>query len=84
MKCVKCNGKGKRDNPKYYRYGCAVAYERGIQPMVNCKSCNGSGYIIGNIKDVINFLEHLKVKFELEKNKEYLREVEQCLKIMKE
>lgn len=57
MKCPKCNGTGVIDNPRYYRYSSFVAYERGIKAIKDCKNCNGSGYIIGNIQDIVDRLE---------------------------
>lgn len=57
MKCPKCNGSGVIANPRYYRYSNSVAYERGIKPIKDCKNCNGSGYIIGNIQDIVDRLE---------------------------
>lgn len=57
MKCPKCNGRGVIANPRYYRYSNSVAYEKGIKAIKDCKNCNGSGYIIGNIQDIVDRLE---------------------------
>lgn len=57
MKCPKCNGKGYVTNKQYYNLGNSLAYEKGVLPMKPCYHCNQSGYIIGNIKDVIDRLE---------------------------
>lgn len=35
----------------------SLAYERGINPMRTCKNCKGSGFIIGNIKDIVDRLK---------------------------
>ena len=77
MKCIKCDGIGTVPNNRYYNYGCAEAYERGLNAIKKCSNCKGSGFIIGNVKDVLNFLKHLAVKFE--HDKEYLRETKQCI-----
>ena len=53
MKCVYCNGRGLVDNPRY----CGDGYERGIEPMIKCKKCDGSGYIIGCIDDIVDRLK---------------------------
>ena len=57
MKCPKCNGEGLASNPRYYRYSSSEAYERGIPAAIECKHCHGSGYIIGNIQDIVDRLE---------------------------
>ena len=59
MKCVYCNGSGRVDNPRYWsgRYSCVEAWERGISPTIKCKKCDGSGYIIGCIADIVDRLK---------------------------
>lgn len=54
MKCPKCNGRGFIDNPRFYSYktGCNDAYQHGIEPTKKCVTCNGSGYIVGNLKEI--------------------------------
>jgi DnaJ-class molecular chaperone len=54
MKCTKCNGRGFIDNPRFYSYktGCNDAYMHGIEPTKKCVTCNGSGYIVGNLKEI--------------------------------
>ena len=56
MKCPKCNGKGLCYNPRYYRHSSSEAWEMGIQPNIPCKHCNGSGFIIGNISEIVDRL----------------------------
>ena len=80
MICDKCNGHGLVDNPKYYDHGSAISYERGISPKKKCRKCKGSGYLIGNISEILAFLKHLEVKFEMDRDKEYLHQVKQCIK----
>lgn len=57
MKCKKCDGQGVVPNPRYYRYSSSEAYERGIPVTKTCPYCQGSGYIIGNINDIVERLE---------------------------
>ena len=59
MKCDRCNGSGRVDNPRYWsgRYSCVEAWERGISPVIKCKKCDGSGYIIGCIADIVDRLK---------------------------
>ena len=76
MKCEKCSGRGWYENP---RYPNPASYSWAGEPSFKCKKCRGTGYIIGEVRDVLDFLQHLKVKFELEKDREYLRSVNQCI-----
>ena len=57
MKCKKCDGQGVIPNPHYYRYSSSEAYERGIPVTKTCPYCQGIGYIIGNINDIVERLE---------------------------
>ena len=56
MKCAKCNGRGIVTNNRYYLHSSSEAYEMGIHPTKPCKHCGGSGYIIGNIGDIVDRL----------------------------
>lgn len=58
MECPKCNGSGRVENPRYFngQYSCTEAWERGYDPSIKCRKCNGTGYIIGNISDIVNRL----------------------------
>ena len=56
MKCAKCNGRGIVANNRYYLHSSSEAYEMGIYPTKPCKHCGGSGYIIGNIGDIVDRL----------------------------
>lgn len=56
MKCAKCNGRGIVSNNRYYLHSNSEAYEMGIHPTKPCKQCGGSGYIIGNIGDIVERL----------------------------
>ncbi len=57
MICDACNGKGYVDNPQYYRYSNAVAYENGIPTRIKCRRCGGEGYFVGNVKEAIDTLK---------------------------
>jgi predicted nucleic-acid-binding Zn-ribbon protein len=76
MKCPKCNGSGFRVNKSYPN---PASWSFAGVPGWPCKHCGESGYIIGNIKDVLDFLKHLEVKFGVEHNKEYVKMVKQCI-----
>lgn len=54
MECPKCKGRGFVDNPRFYSYrtGCNDAYYHGIEPTKKCSNCNGSGFVIGNVKEI--------------------------------
>jgi len=56
MRCNKCNGAGVVANPRYYRHSNVEAWEMGIPATKPCKHCGGSGYIIGNIGDIVERL----------------------------
>lgn len=77
MKCPKCDGKGWYDNPKYPN---PASYSHAGEPSIKCKHCNGTGYIIGDVKDLLAFLKHLQVYFE--KDKHYYHQVKQCIDII--
>lgn len=57
MKCEKCNGTGSKDNPKYWDKSNDSYIMHN--PKTKCKKCGGSGFIIGNVKDVLTFLHYL-------------------------
>ncbi len=71
-KCTKCDGRGWYENPRYPLVGSWA----GI-PSFKCGKCKETGYVIGNVKDVLQFLKHLRVKFEYDK--EYREQVDQCI-----
>lgn len=76
MKCPKCDGRGWYENPSYPN---PASWNYAGEPTKRCGKCKESGYIIGNVKDVLSFLKHLQVKFELEKDAEYVRLTKQCI-----
>ena len=57
MKCPKCCGTGYVDNPRYYRHSASWSWEHDIPPSIKCKKCNGIGYIIGNMEDIVERLK---------------------------
>ena len=75
MKCDKCDGVGWNDNPKYWdkRYDSYILHD----PRINCRKCKGTGYVIGNIKEVFGFLKVLEDRFN--HDKEVLKEIKQCI-----
>lgn len=81
MKCPKCQARGFIDNKKYWNAKAKynTCYYLRFNPTVKCVNCKGSGYIIGNVQDVLDFLKHLEVaKFMYDK--QYKEEVRQCIK----
>ncbi len=76
MKCPKCEGRGWYENPKWIGGGSA---SEGISPSFKCKKCKESGYIIGNVKDVLDFLNFLKAQYERVKDSHMLEQVKQCI-----
>ena len=58
MKCDKCEGRGWNDNPKYWdkRNSSHILHS----PSKKCMNCKGTGFVIGNIMDVLNFLHYLE------------------------
>lgn len=58
MICPCCNGRGEVDNPAYDRYSPVEAYLNNIPSMKKCRSCNGSGFVIGNAIDAIKKLQN--------------------------
>lgn len=74
MICKKCEGKGWYDNPKY---PAPTSHSWAGVPTIDCRICKGTGYIIGNVKDVISFLKVLENRFH--NDKEILKEVNQCI-----
>lgn len=79
MKCQKCEGKGWIHNNKYYTMASCVAYERGIESRKECNDCKGSGYIIGDVKDVIRNLEYL---LHTAMGREERKIIQQCLDVI--
>ncbi len=84
MECYKCHGSGTVDNPKYYTLGAARAYENNVLPSKRCKECGGSGFIIQNMQEVLEHLIVLRNQFKSNKQKELLRSINQCIKIITE
>jgi len=82
MICENCKGKGWVDNSVYWKKKENLHSSAYLlhDPTIKCKKCHGSGYIIGNMNDILDFLKHLQVKFEHENDKEYLRSTKQCIK----
>lgn len=77
MICPKCKGAGCYRNPKYPN---PASWSYAGEPNLPCRKCRQTGYIIGNVKDVMDHLKHLLVKFEMEGDKEYQRYTHECIK----
>lgn len=56
MECPKCKGNGWVENPRYYRHNASWSWEHDIPPRITCKKCNGIGFIIGNMQDIVDRL----------------------------
>lgn len=56
MECPKCKGKGWLDNPRYYAHDAQYSWSHGIPTRKKCSNCKGSGYIIGNMTDIVDRL----------------------------
>ena len=56
MECPKCKGAGFVSNPRYYNNDAQYSWSHGISPSKICSACKGSGYIIGNMKDIVERL----------------------------
>ena len=56
MRCSKCNGTGYVRNSRYYRHSVVEAWEMGIPALKLCDKCQGSGFIIGNIGEIVDRL----------------------------
>lgn len=80
MKCPHCEGRGWKHNQRYYsakeRY--PTCYYLKYEPTVTCRKCKGTGFIIGNPKEVLEFLKHLEVA-KFADDTEYQRQVRQCI-----
>lgn len=57
MICDKCKGKGYITNPKLFQVPSWRAYEMGYDKPIKCRKCGGSGFILGNAKEVMNILD---------------------------
>lgn len=56
MICKKCNGNGYRNNPRYH--GCQdVGWH---EPRIKCRACEGSGFIVGSLKEVLDVLKVIR------------------------
>lgn len=85
MKCPKCEGRGWNDNQRYWNAKAKYQtdYYLRFEPTVKCGNCKGSGYIIGNVKDVLDFLRHLE-KGKFMYDKEYAEQTRQCINAIDE
>lgn len=79
MECPQCDGKGWYDNPKYPN---PASWSDAGVPTIKCKKCRETGWIIGKPSEVVEFLNVLAIRFE--RDKEILREVNQCIKAIEE
>lgn len=61
-KCVECNGAGMIDNNKYWNTKAKYQsdYYLRYDPMIKCKTCKGTGYVLSEVKDAIDLLRVYK------------------------
>lgn len=80
MICSKCNGRGWYDNPRWEGSG-----HGGVSPSLRCKKCNETGYVLGNVKDVVSTLKRLEMFFKnVYKDDGYLADIQSCIKIIEQ
>lgn len=77
MKCPKCDGKGWRRNPKWTGGGCDV-----YPISYPCRYCGESGYVIGNVRDVLNYLKGMQARAERSGDKRTSAELKRCISII--
>ena len=80
MKCLKCEGRGWNDNQRYWNAKAKYQtdYYLRFEPSVKCRNCKGSGFIIGNIQEILDFLNHLEIA-KFMNDKEYKHLTRQCI-----
>ena len=83
MKCENCEGKGKVQNPKREeaRWKYKTDFYLAFEPYIKCKTCQGAGYMIENISEVLDLLESISRRANLEK--EDLLAIEKCINFIK-
>ncbi len=73
MVCPKCNGRGWYENP---RYPNPASWSYAGVPSFKCSKCRETGYIIGNISDILQLLKVLQHKIY---DKELSKEIKQAI-----
>lgn len=81
MKCKKCQGCGWIRNPKWVGGGSA---SDGITPSRTCKTCQGTGFVVGDMKDVISQLKYVAATLLAINQKELSNDIQECIKIITE
>ena len=56
MICDKCHGAGYCETPHRSHVPEVVAFERGYTEPIKCSRCNGTGFLSGNIHEIIETL----------------------------
>lgn len=86
--CKKCEGRGWNYNEIYYdtkhKYPNSDAYMQ-YNPTKKCGKCKGTGFIIGNVSEVLDFLKFLEGKIERKEflsGKEIIDQVKQCISVI--
>lgn len=75
MICEKCKGRGRRENPRYH--GCQdIGWH---EPMICCRACGGSGFIVGNLREVLDVLKVIRNGGSYRKE-----DIEQAIKVIEE
>jgi len=82
-KCDKCDGKGWKDNPKYWNAKAKYQTDWYLhyKTRVNCKTCKGTGYVIGDVMDAIDVLKVWKNNPNGITNKDFKQAIEILEKI---
>lgn len=83
MQCKKCEGRGSNPNPKFeeakWKYP-KTDYYLSFERTIKCRACNGMGYIIENIGEVLTYLKSLVNRAGLDK--EDLQDIKNCIKLI--
>jgi len=61
-KCKKCNGIGRVENCRYWNAKAKYNTDWYLQfePYINCRECKGTGYVLSDVKDAIDYLKVFK------------------------
>ncbi len=86
MKCSHCNGAGQIDNPKYWTAKSDYPrsdYYLSFETTLKCKACKGAGYIVANIKDILDILRGVKARGAINKlEKEDIDNLQKCIDLI--
>lgn len=77
MVCPKCEGKGWIRNPRWTGGSCDV-----YPISYKCKFCEESGYVIGNVRDVLDYMNFLLAQHQRMGDKEGTAKIKRCISII--